>query len=142
MVTDEILQIRGCDPHRPRRPSSRRSSITLRTSSFIIRRTVFSETFKISAASETVYSGSSFFTDSSLMPVDFVSGVLDACPVTVYSEAAGYLKLGCLEVDPRGVLTWLRTEGPGGTVSGASLCRHTLGTARRPPSSQTDGPPA
>src|SRR5689334_21900424 len=33
----------------------------------------------------------------------FVSDVLDACSVTVYSEAAGYFKLGCLEVNPRGV---------------------------------------
>ena len=40
-------------------------------------------------------------------PSIFVSGVLDACSVTVYSEAAGYLKLGCLEVDPRGVPTCL-----------------------------------
>jgi hypothetical protein len=71
MVTDKILQIRWCDPHRP--PAAVFATELDHSQGFvlIIRRTVFSDTFKIFAASETVYSGSSFLTDSSLMPVYF-----------------------------------------------------------------------
>ena len=69
-------------------------------------------------------------------PSIFVSGVLDACSVTVYSEAAGYLKLGCLEVNPRGVPTCLgpKARKRAGHRVGASLCRHTLATAKSRPS--------